>query len=56
MMAMNKPVFLLKDQTLPQLQADLAGRLYKQFDPHDPEATIPPQFEKWLRDYGIILP
>jgi hypothetical protein len=56
MMAMNKPVLLLKDQTLPQLQADLAGKLYKGFDPHDPEATIPPQFEKWLEDYGIILP
>jgi len=56
MMAMNKPVFLLKDQTLPQLQADLAGKLYKGFDPHDPEGTIPPHLERWLEDYGIILP
>lgn len=56
MMAMNKPVLLLKDETLPQLQADLAGKLYKGFDPHNPEETIPPQFEKWLEDYGIILP
>lgn len=55
MMAMNKPVLLLKDQTLPQLHTDLAGKLYKQFDPHDPESTIPPHFEKWLEDYGIII-
>ena len=56
MMAMNKPVLLLKDQTLPQLQADLAGKLYKGFDPHDPESTIPLHFEKWLEDYGIVVP
>jgi hypothetical protein len=56
LMAMNKPVLLLKDQTLPHLQSDLAGRLYKPFDPHDPEATIPPQLSQWLQDYGIVVP
>ena len=55
MIAMNKPVLLLKDETLPQLPADLTGRLYKGFDPHDPERTIPPQLEKWLEDYGIVI-
>lgn len=55
MIAMNKPVLLLKDETLPNLQADLAGKLYKGFDPHDPEGTIPPQLEKWLEDYGIVI-
>lgn len=56
LMAMNKPVLLLKDKTVPLLQADLAGKLYKEFDPHDAEGTIPAQLEKWLRDYGIIVP
>lgn len=56
LMAMNKPVLLLKDQTVPTLQADLAGKLYKPFDPHDPENTIPKQLTKWLEDYGIIVP
>ncbi len=56
LMAMNKPVLLLKDRTVKILQADLAGKLYKEFDPHDPEGTIPGQLTKWLEDYGIIVP
>ena len=56
LMAMNKPVLLLKDKTVETLQADLAGKLYKPFDPHDPEETIPAQLTKWLEDYGIIVP
>jgi hypothetical protein len=54
-MAMNKPVLLLKDQTIPKLQTDLAGRLYRDFDAHDPIGTIPGQLTKWLEDYGIIV-
>lgn len=56
LMAMNKPVLLLKDKTVQTLQSDLAGRLYKPFDPHNPEGTIPAQLEKWLADNGIIVP
>ena len=55
LMAMNKPVLLLKDKTVETLQTDLAGELYKEFDPHDPEGTIPAQLTKWLEDYGIIV-
>lgn len=56
LMAMNKPVLLLKDKTLQTLQADLAGKLYKQFDPHNPEDTLPDHLNKWLEDNGIIVP
>ena len=56
LMALNKPVLLLKDWTLPQLPADLAGRLYRTFDPHDPEGTIPGQLSKWFEDQGIVVP
>jgi hypothetical protein len=56
LMAMSKPVLLLKDKTLQTLQADLAGKLYKQFDPHDPESTLPDQLNKWLEDNGIVVP
>lgn len=56
LMAMEKPVLLLKDKTVPTLQTDLAGELYKEFDPHDPEGTIPAQLTKWLEDYGIVVP
>ena len=56
LMAMNKPVLLLKDKTLEAIQSDLAGKLYKQFDPHDPEGTIPELLNKWLEDNGIVVP
>ncbi len=56
LMAMNKPVLLFKDKTVETLPADLAGKLYKLFDPHDPEGTIPTQLTKWLEDYGIVIP
>jgi hypothetical protein len=56
LMAMNKPVLLFKDKTVATLQADLAGKLYKPFDPHEPEKTIPEQMTKWLQDNGIVVP
>lgn len=56
LMAMDKPVLLLKDKTVPTLPSDLAGELFKEFDPHDPERTIPGQVTKWLEDYGLIDP
>jgi hypothetical protein len=55
LMAMNKPVLLLKDKTVQALQSDLAGKLYMPFDPHNPEASIPRQLTKWLEGNGIIL-
>jgi hypothetical protein len=55
LMALNKPVLLLKDRTLGRLQTDLVGRLYRAFDPFNPEDTIPPQLVKWFDDYGIAV-
>jgi hypothetical protein len=54
MMALGKPVCLLKDSTLASLQTDLVGRLYEHFDTQRPEQSIPPKLEKWLRDKGIV--
>jgi hypothetical protein len=56
LMAMRKPLLLLKDRTLETLQSDLAGKLYKAFDPHDPEKTVPDLLKKWFADYGIAFP
>lgn len=56
LLAMNKPVLLLKERTVKTLQADLMGRLYKEFDEHDPAGTIPEQLERWLTDNGVIVP
>lgn len=55
LMAMNKPVLLLKDKNMRTLHSDLAGKLYKEFDPHEPDETIPDQLSAWLRDYGIAV-
>lgn len=53
LLAMGKPVCLLKDRNLTTLQADLVGRLYRQFDSYDPAGTIPSQLSRWLRDRGL---
>jgi hypothetical protein len=53
MLALKKPVCLLKDQTLQTLHADLVGRLYKAFDPQDPE-MMHEEVSRWLSDKGII--
>ncbi len=54
MLGLKKPVLLLKDQTLPALQTDLAGKLYRPFDPQHPAKTIALQLEQWLEDKGLI--
>ncbi len=54
MMAQGKPIFFLKDKTLKNLHTDIIGKLYRNFDPQNPEGTIPDQMENWLRDKGLI--
>ena len=54
LMAMNKQVCLLKDQTLKHLNTDLIGKLYKTFDPQDPIGSIPSELNKWMQDRKII--
>ena len=53
MLALNKPVCLLKDQTLRTMPADLIGKLYRQFDPQIPAKSIPPVLRKWCQDQGF---
>lgn len=53
MLALGKPVCFLKDRTLKSLNADLISRLYKEFDSHRPELSIPQQLDKWLNDKGL---
>ena len=53
-MALGKPVCLLKDQTLTSLHTDLVGKLYKTFDPQDPISSIPSQLTKWMQDKKIV--
>jgi len=53
MMAMGKPVCLLKDRTLTALHTDLVGRLYKEFDPQQAKATISAVLSAWFEDRQI---
>jgi len=55
MMALRKPVLLLKDRTLKNLNTDLIGKLYKVFDPQDISKSIAPQLQRWLKDKNIIV-
>jgi hypothetical protein len=54
MMALGKPVCLLKDRTLTALQTDLVGKLYKTFDTQTVEKTLPDELRKWLRDRDLL--
>jgi hypothetical protein len=54
MMALRKPVLLLKDKTLKHLHADLIGKLYRVFGPRSVPKSIGPQVRRWLRDKNII--
>ncbi|SRR6266446_3846315 len=54
MLALGKPILLLKDKTLQALNTDLIGRLYKTFDPQAIQETIAPEVERWLKDKNII--
>ena len=54
MRALRKSVCILKDKTLQTLQTDLVGKLYRSFDPQDPESGIPVELGKWLEDKDII--
>jgi len=54
MHALDKSVCLLKDKTLATLQTDLVGKIYRPFDTHDAQGTIPLVIEAWLRDKDII--
>jgi len=54
LLAMDKPVCLLKDNTLKRLPTDIVGFLYRQFDPQAPVKTIPPVLTKFMLDKEII--
>jgi hypothetical protein len=54
LMGLRKSVCLLKDRTLRTLPTDLTGKLYRQFDVHDPHGTIPIELNRWLADKGFV--
>jgi nucleoside 2-deoxyribosyltransferase len=53
MLALEKPVCLLKEKTLKTLHSDLIGKLYQSFDVYKPSTSIPHALYKWLKDKGF---
>jgi hypothetical protein len=54
LLALRKPICLLKERTLPRLPSDLVGRLYVEFDNQDIDGTLPPIIERWLRTRHLL--
>ena len=54
MLALGKPVCVLKDSTLKTLPSDLIGRLYDSFNVQRPN-SIKPKLDKWINDKAAML-
>lgn len=54
MLALRKPVCLLKDDTLTSLQTDLAGKIIDPFNTHDIGPSINSALQNWLRDQDLL--
>jgi hypothetical protein len=48
MLARRKRVLILKEQRLPKIPSDLAGKLYKPWDSYNIEATVGEQVAQWV--------
>ena len=55
MLGLRKSGCFLKDKTLHTLHTDLIGKLYRSFDPQDPEGTIPTELFAWMDQRGFIV-
>lgn len=53
MLGRQKPVLLLKDDSIQVLPADLVGKLYVPINIHDPQEGLTERIRKWLNDYSI---
>ncbi len=57
MMALGKPVCLLKERTLPNLPSDILHNKYIEYDHFQPQASeLEKLIPKWLRDNGLATP
>lgn len=54
MMALGKPVCILKDRTIRTMPSDLMGKLYINFDPQLPLDTLKPEIPRWLQSKKLI--
>ena len=53
MIGRQKPILLLKDDTIQVLPTDLVGKLYVPLNIHEPEDGLKDRLRKWMDDNGI---
>lgn len=53
LLALGKPICYLKDKSLKQLPSDLISKLYREFDTHEIQETLPSSLLQWLHEKGI---
>jgi hypothetical protein len=53
MLALGKPICYIKDKSLKRLPTDLISKLYREFDTHAIETTLPMSLTKWLQEKRI---
>ena len=53
MLAMQKPVCILKDRLLTTLHTDLMGKMYSEFDSLEPAASLSKSLSAWLRQKNL---
>lgn len=54
MLALDKPICILKEKTLAVLHTDIVGKIYRNFDIQSIDATIKEQLVKWLTEKSCI--
>jgi nucleoside 2-deoxyribosyltransferase len=54
MMALKKPILLLKDKTLPSLHTDLVSKLYEEFNFQDIDSTVHKVVSKWINSSDLL--
>ena len=54
MMALKKPVLVLKDSRVSDLNSDLKSKIYNNFDKQQLQETIAPAIKKWVDKESLI--
>lgn len=53
MLALNKRCLILKDRRMSRMPTDIVGKLYKEFDTYNIEASVTRSVEAWVHDIGL---
>jgi len=54
MLALNKRCLILRDSRMRKMPTDIVGKLYKEFDTFDIDASVRRGVRAWLHDIGLL--